>query len=257
MVFWRYWINWKDVAACSLAIHALPWPLCSGVWSPPTLQGVGSDSSSRSQQLAVFAWEFAWKPSLHRPKLVELDISAFVNSLLWKLLREELFNSVKTWVRFAGHPCNCDQLKNSFDISKICFSKQITLVCPRRSVVPVFNPMLYSLFSWGRCRELWYTRQRGKNTFPALFSSWNTVSHVSPIATLAAASPQADCRSVGRARMMWSRDAPHAGAVAAAQTQLVPAKRVPSKASEASWRPGGSLALQCWGRTYTEVEPQY
>lgn len=224
--------------------------------SLPTLQGVGSGSSSRSQQLTALSWGFPWKPSLHMPKLGELAISAIANSLLWKLLLKELFTSLKTSVRFAGHPCNCDQLTNNLDISKICFAKQMTLVCPRTSVVPVFNPLLYNLFLWGRCRALWFMRQRGKNTFPALFSSWNTICHLSPIATLAVVNTQTDSWPAGQARMMWSQDAPRAGAVAKAQTQLIPAKGVPSKASKALWL-GGSFALQCWGWTYTDIEPQF
>lgn len=107
---------------------------------------------------------------MHRSNLVDLDVLAIVSSL--KLPRKELFNSMKTAVRIAGHPCNCDQLTNIAVISKICFAKQMTLACPKSSfVLTVFNSLQYSLFSWGRCRALWYLRSRRENTFQAVFSS--------------------------------------------------------------------------------------
>lgn len=77
-------------------------PYCShcaqGSGALPRFKEWGQAAALGANNL-LFAWEFAWKPSLHRSKLLELtfpDISTTVNSLWRKLLHKDLFNSMKT-----------------------------------------------------------------------------------------------------------------------------------------------------------------
>lgn len=128
LVFWRYWINWKDIAGCSLAIHPLPWPLRSGCRGSPSLQGVGTGSSARSQRVTGFAWGYL--PSLQRPNLGDLDILAIVSSLWWKLPCKEILNCMKIAVGSTGHSHNGYRLANIVIICKICFTKEKTFAFP-------------------------------------------------------------------------------------------------------------------------------